>query len=77
MTFACSQGRYPLTPVGIYPVCSSTLHFCKTTRAVCSIPSPGIAVDGIMEAMEKVAEAGGEVLGKAMEIPGAGKGRKI
>ncbi len=35
-------------------------------------PSVVIAVDDIKEAMKKVAEAGGEVLGEPMEIPGVG-----
>jgi predicted enzyme related to lactoylglutathione lyase len=32
-----------------------------------------IAVDDIAKAMKKVAEAGGQVLGEPMEIPGIGK----
>lgn len=36
-------------------------------------PSVVIAVDDIAVAMNKVSEAGGEILGKPMEIPGVGK----
>lgn len=36
-------------------------------------PSVVIAVDDIEMAMDKVSEAGGEVLGKPMEIPGIGQ----
>ena len=35
-------------------------------------PSVVIAVDDIKEAMKKVADAGGKVLGEPMEIPGIG-----
>ncbi|MFZ2196608.1 MAG: VOC family protein [Thermodesulfovibrionales bacterium] len=35
-------------------------------------PSVVIAVDDMKEAMKKVAEAGGKVLGEPMEIPGVG-----
>jgi len=35
-------------------------------------PSVVIAVDNIRDAMKKVADAGGEVLGEPMEIPGIG-----
>lgn len=37
------------------------------------IPSVVIAVEDIGEAMKKVTAAGGEVLGKPMEIPGIGQ----
>jgi predicted enzyme related to lactoylglutathione lyase len=36
-------------------------------------PSVVIAVDDIKEAMKRVADAGGEVLGEPMEIPGIGR----
>jgi predicted enzyme related to lactoylglutathione lyase len=36
-------------------------------------PSVVIAVDDIKEAMKKVTDAGGEVLGEPMEIPGVGQ----
>jgi predicted enzyme related to lactoylglutathione lyase len=36
-------------------------------------PSVVIAVDDIKEAMKKVADAGGKVLGEPMEIPGIGQ----
>jgi uncharacterized protein len=36
-------------------------------------PSIVIAVDDIQESMKKVAEAGGQVLGDPMEIPGVGQ----
>jgi predicted enzyme related to lactoylglutathione lyase len=36
-------------------------------------PSVVIAVDDIKEAMKKVADAGGQVLGEPMEIPGIGQ----
>jgi predicted enzyme related to lactoylglutathione lyase len=36
-------------------------------------PSVVIAVDDILAAMKKVSEAGGEVLGEPMEIPGIGR----
>ncbi|HKS23742.1 MAG TPA: VOC family protein [Thermoanaerobaculia bacterium] len=36
-------------------------------------PSVVISVDDIAEAMKKVADAGGQVLGEPMEIPGVGK----
>src|SRR5215467_3425535 len=35
-------------------------------------PSVVIAVDNIKEAMKKVSDAGGKILGEAMEIPGIG-----
>jgi predicted enzyme related to lactoylglutathione lyase len=36
-------------------------------------PSVVIAVDDIKESMKKVTDAGGQVLGQPMEIPGVGK----
>ena len=42
-------------------------------RQAAQYPSVVIAVDNIKEAMKKVADAGGKVLGEPMEIPGIGQ----
>jgi uncharacterized protein len=46
--------------------------FGKSADKPAQYPSVVIAVRDINQAMNKVAEAGGEVLGKPMEIPGYG-----
>jgi uncharacterized protein len=46
--------------------------FRKSADKPAQFPSVVIAVRDISQAMNKVAEAGGEVLGKPMEIPGYG-----
>jgi len=44
----------------------------KSADMPAQYPSVVIAVDDIKEAMKKVTEAGGQVLGEPMEIPGYG-----
>ena len=44
----------------------------KSTDMPAQYPSVVIAVDDIQKAMQRVAEAGGRVLGEPMEIPGYG-----
>jgi uncharacterized protein len=44
----------------------------KSADMPAQYPSVVIAVDDIREAMKKVTEAGGKVLGEPMEIPGYG-----
>lgn len=46
--------------------------FPKSDDRPAQYPSVVIAVDDIQEHMKKVEEAGGEVLGEPMEIPGVG-----
>ena len=46
--------------------------FRKTSAKPMQYPSVVIAVDDIKQSMKKVADAGGEVLGDPMEIPGVG-----
>jgi predicted enzyme related to lactoylglutathione lyase len=45
----------------------------KTDDMPAQYPSVVIAVDNLRESMEKVAQAGGKVLGEPMEIPGVGQ----
>ena len=47
--------------------------FARKPDFPAQVPSVVIAVDDIREAMSKVAEAGGQVLGEPMEIPGVGQ----
>src|SRR5947209_10345293 len=47
--------------------------FPKKADAPAQFPSVVIAVDDIKAAMEKVKQAGGNVLGDPMEIPGVGQ----
>ncbi len=47
--------------------------FPKKPDRPAQYPSVVIAVDDINEAMKKVADAGGKVLGEPMEIPGIGQ----
>ena len=46
--------------------------YTKTDEMPPMHPSVVIAVDDIQEAIKKIADAGGKVLGKPMEIPGVG-----
>ena len=46
--------------------------FRKTSAKPMQYPSVVIAVDDIKQSMKKVADAGGQVLGDPMEIPGVG-----
>jgi predicted enzyme related to lactoylglutathione lyase len=46
--------------------------FKRSADKPAQYPSVVIAVDDIRQAMKKVSEAGGEVLGEPMEIPGVG-----
>jgi predicted enzyme related to lactoylglutathione lyase len=46
--------------------------FQKTDDVASQYPSVVIQVDNIKESMKKVGEAGGKVLGEAMEIPNVG-----
>lgn len=47
--------------------------YAKTDDRPAQYPSVVIAVDNIKEAVKKVKEAGGNVLGEPMEIPGIGQ----
>ena len=47
--------------------------FPKKTGWPAQYPSVVIAVDDIKEAMKKIGDAGGKVLGEPMEIPGIGQ----
>ena len=47
--------------------------FLKRPDMPAQYPSVVIAVDGIQAAMDKVAAAGGQVLGEPMDIPGVGR----
>jgi uncharacterized protein len=47
--------------------------FTKTPDMPAQYPSVVVAVDDIKEAMKKVAQAGGKVLGEPMKIPGVGQ----
>ena len=47
--------------------------FTKSDDMPAQYPSVVIAVDDIGQAMKKVAQSGGEVLGEPMDIPGVGK----
>ncbi len=47
--------------------------FPKRSDRPAQYPSVVIAVDNIQDAMKKVTDAGGTVLGEPMEIPGIGK----
>lgn len=47
--------------------------YAKTDDRPAQYPSVVIAVDSIKEAVKKVKEAGGNVLGEPMEIPGIGQ----
>lgn len=47
--------------------------FTKSEERPSQYPSVVIAVDDIKESMNKVATAGGKVLGEPMEIPGVGQ----
>jgi len=46
--------------------------FTRNPGLPAQYPSVVIAVDNIGEAMKKVTESGGEILGEPMEIPGVG-----
>ena len=46
--------------------------YTKSADRPAQYPSVVIAIDDIKEAMKKVTEAGGKVLGEPMEIPGYG-----
>jgi predicted enzyme related to lactoylglutathione lyase len=46
--------------------------YTKSADRPAQYPSVVIAIDNIKEAMKKVTEAGGKVLGEPMEIPGYG-----
>lgn len=66
-TTKTENGR-PITPGAI-----NGGFFPKKPDSPAQYPSVVIAVDDIQAAMQSVADAGGEVLGQPMDIPGVGK----
>ena len=61
------------TPTGpIKPGAINGGFYQKTADKPMQYPSVVISVDDVARSMEKVAEAGGKVLGDPMEIPGVG-----
>jgi hypothetical protein len=47
--------------------------YTKCAEMPAQYPSVVIAVDDIVQAIQKVAQAGGQVLGEPMQIPGVGQ----
>jgi hypothetical protein len=47
--------------------------YTKDDKMPAQYPSVVISVDDIKESMNKIAQAGGKVIGEPMEIPGIGK----
>ena len=66
-TASGADGR-PLTPGAI-----NGGFFRRSADMPAQVPSVVIAVDDIKKSMEKVRQAGGNVLGEPMEIPGVGQ----
>lgn len=67
-TTETDQNGMPTTPGAI-----NGGFFPRTPEGPAQYPSVVIAVDDIHAAMKKVKDAGGEVLGEPMEIPGVGQ----
>ena len=69
---ATTTGRDPVTRMPVTPGAINGGFYQKTPDMTLAYPSIVIAVDDVKAAMKDIVDAGGQVLGEPIDIPGVG-----